>query len=75
MCICVGHVHRKAYHIVRCRTFAAKVKHLLKFHENVSVKKIPYSAKCGVHIIVFEVPEKRAWLGVEAKLLGVRVEG
>jgi len=51
------------------------VKHLLKSHENISVKNIPYSAKCGVHIIVFEVPEKRAWLGVEAKLLGVRVEG
>jgi hypothetical protein len=34
------------------------VKHLLKSHENISVKKIPYSAKCRVHIIVFEVPEK-----------------
>jgi len=36
----------------------AEAKRLLRTHENVNVKDILYSAKCGVHIIVFEVPEK-----------------
>jgi hypothetical protein len=35
----------------------AEAKRLLRTHENVNVKDILYSAKCGVHIIVFEVPE------------------
>ena len=33
----------------------AEAKRLLRTHENVSVKDILYSAKCGVHVIVFEV--------------------
>lgn len=36
----------------------AEAKRLLRTHENVNVKDILYSAKCGVHIIVFGVPEK-----------------
>jgi hypothetical protein len=36
----------------------AEAKRLLRTHENVNVKDILYSAKCGVHIIVFEVPEQ-----------------
>jgi len=36
----------------------AEAKRLLRTHENVNVKDILYSAKCGVHIIVFEVPER-----------------
>ena len=36
----------------------AEAKRLLKTHKNVLVKDIVYSAKCGVHIIVFEVPGK-----------------
>jgi len=35
-----------------------EAKRLLRTHDNVNVKDILYSAKCGVHIIVFEVPEK-----------------
>ena len=35
----------------------AEAKRLLRTHENVNVKDILYSARCGVHIIVFEVPE------------------
>jgi hypothetical protein len=35
----------------------AEAKRMLRTHENVNVKDILYSAKCGVHIIVFEVPE------------------
>lgn len=35
-----------------------EAKRLLRTHENVNVKDILYSAKCGVHIVVFEVPEK-----------------
>jgi hypothetical protein len=34
----------------------AEAKRLLRTHENVNVKDILYSAKCGVHIIVFETP-------------------
>jgi len=36
----------------------AEAKRMLRTHENVNVKDILYSAKCGVHIIVFEVPER-----------------
>jgi hypothetical protein len=36
----------------------AEAKRLLRTHENVNVKDILYSAKCGVHIIVFEVPKQ-----------------
>jgi hypothetical protein len=36
----------------------AEAKRLLRTHKNVNVKDIQYSAKCGVHIIVFEVPEQ-----------------
>jgi hypothetical protein len=36
----------------------AEAKRLLRTHENVNVKDILYSAKCGVHIIIFEVPEQ-----------------
>ena len=36
----------------------AEAKRLLRTQKNVSVKDILYSAKCGVHIVVFEVPEK-----------------
>jgi len=36
----------------------AETKRLLRTHENVNVKDILYSARCGVHIIVFELPEK-----------------
>jgi hypothetical protein len=60
----------------------AEAKRMLRTHENVNVKDILYSAKCGVHIIVFEVPDsvkvvadppkdgkmKRAGFKVEAKL-------
>jgi hypothetical protein len=35
----------------------AEAKRMLRTHENVNVKDILYSAKCGVHIIVFEVPD------------------
>ena len=47
----------------------AEAKHILKTHENVKVKDILYSAKCGVHIIIFEVPESAM---VEANPLVVR---
>jgi len=36
----------------------AEAKRMLRTHENVNVKDILYSVRCGVHIIVFEVPEK-----------------
>lgn len=36
----------------------AEAKRMLGTHENVNVKDILYSAKCRVHIIVFEVPER-----------------
>ena len=45
----------------------AEAKRLLRTHENVNVKDILYSAKLGVHIIIFEVPELTK---VEAKPLG-----
>jgi len=35
----------------------AEAKRMLRTHENVNVKDILYSAKCGVHIVVFEVPD------------------
>jgi hypothetical protein len=47
----------------------AEAKRMLKTHENVNVKDILYSAKCGVHVIIFEVPQSAT---VEAKLLVVR---
>jgi len=47
----------------------AEAKRLLRTHENVNVKDILFSAKCGVHIIIFEVPELAM---VEAKPLVVR---
>jgi len=64
----------------------AEAKRLLRTHENVNVKDILYSAKCGVHIIVFEVPKqvvadppkdegglrKEGGFKVEAKTLEVR---
>ena len=31
---------------------------MLRTHENVNVKDILYSAKCGVHVIIFEVPKR-----------------
>ena len=47
----------------------AEAKRILGTRENVNVKDILYSAKCGVHVIVFEVPESAM---VEAKPLVVR---
>ena len=47
----------------------AEAKRILKTRENVNVKDILYSAKCGVHVIVFEVPESTK---VEARPLVVR---
>jgi len=47
----------------------AEAKRILRTRENVNVKDILYSAKCGVHIVVFEVPESAM---VEAKPLVVR---
>jgi len=44
----------------------AEAKRILKTHRNVNVKDILYSAKLGVHIIIFEVPESTK---VEAKPL------
>lgn len=44
----------------------AEAKSILKTHENVKVKDILYSAKCGVHSIIFKVPESTV---VEAKPL------
>lgn len=35
----------------------AEAKHILRTRENVNVKDILYSAKCGVHVILFEVPD------------------
>jgi hypothetical protein len=35
----------------------AEAKRMLRTHRNVNVKDILYSVKCGVHIVVFEVPE------------------
>ncbi len=35
----------------------AEAKHLLKTRENINVKDILYSAKCGVNVVVFEVPD------------------
>lgn len=35
----------------------AEAKRMLRTHRNVNVKDILYSAKCGVHIVVVEVPE------------------
>lgn len=35
----------------------AGAKRLPRTHENVNVKDVLYSAKCGVHIIAFEVPD------------------
>lgn len=36
----------------------AEAKRLLRSNENVNVKDVVYSAKCGVHIIVFDVTER-----------------
>jgi len=47
----------------------AEAKRILGTRENVNVKDILYSAKCGVYVIVFEVPESAV---VEAKPLVVR---
>lgn len=47
----------------------AEAKRILKTCENVNVKDILYSAKCGVHIILFEVPESAM---VEARPLVIR---
>ena len=47
----------------------SEAKRILKTHKNVNVKDILYSAKLGVYIIVFEVPES---IMVEAKPLIVR---
>jgi len=47
----------------------AEAKRILRTRENVNVKDILYSAKCGVHIMIFEVPESAV---VEAKPLVVR---
>jgi len=47
----------------------AEAKRILRTRENVNVKDILYSAKCGVHIILFEVPESTM---VEAKPLVIR---
>ena len=47
----------------------AEAKRILRTRENVNVKDILYSAKCGVYLIVFEVPES---VMVEAKPLVVR---
>jgi len=47
----------------------AEAKRILRTRENVNVKDILYSAKCGVHIIIFEVPESTL---VEAIPLVVR---
>jgi len=46
----------------------AEAKRILRTRENVNVRDILYSAKLGVHIIVFEVPESAM---VEAKPLVV----
>ena len=35
----------------------AEAKRILKTHQNVNIKDIVYSAKCGVHVVLFEVPE------------------
>lgn len=35
----------------------AEAKRMLRTRENVNVMDIMYSAKCGVHIVTFEVPE------------------
>jgi hypothetical protein len=34
----------------------AEAKRLLRTSENVNVKDILYSARCGVHVVLFEVP-------------------
>ena len=47
----------------------AEAKRILRTRENVNDKDILYSAKCGVHVIIFEVPESTM---VEAKPLVVR---
>lgn len=36
----------------------AEAKRMLRTHKNVNVKDILYSAKCGVHIVVVEVPKR-----------------
>jgi len=46
-----------------------EAKRILRTRENVNVKDILYSAKCGVHVIIFEVPESTIY---EAKPLVVR---
>jgi hypothetical protein len=35
----------------------AEAKRLLRTRENVNIKDILYSAKCGVYVIVFEAPD------------------
>jgi len=47
----------------------AEAKRILRTRENVNVKDILYSAKLGVHIIIFEIPESAM---VGAKPLVVR---
>ncbi|EMR73655.1 hypothetical protein MCGE09_00570 [Thaumarchaeota archaeon SCGC AB-539-E09] len=46
----------------------AEAKRILRTRDNVNVIDILYSAKCGVHVIIFEVPESAR---VEAKPLVV----
>jgi hypothetical protein len=52
----------------------AEAKRLLRTHENVNVKDILYSAKCGVHIIIFEVPDSGKVVADPPKSGKVRVE-
>lgn len=47
----------------------AEAKRILRTRENVNVKDILYSSKCGVHVVIFEVPESAM---VEAKPLVAR---
>ena len=37
----------------------AEAKRILRTKENVQVKDILYSARCGVHIVIFEAPEPK----------------
>jgi len=37
----------------------AEAKRILRTKENVQVKDILYSAKCGVHVVIFEAPKPK----------------
>lgn len=46
----------------------AEAKRLLGTHENVNIKDILYSAQCGVHVVISEVPNSLGVIANSQKL-------